>query len=297
MTIPADNAPPHKASKDAGFVQLAAARNAVQTPASRQKFADTALKFAAGFWFLVAVIGQLMFVIYIAAFYGGSAAQGNWAAWNKVLPHGYTPGDTLANAAIASHLFLAAIITLGGPLQLIPQIRSYAPTFHRWNGRVYLLTAATACISGLYMMWFRGGFGDVVQHLGLSLDAILILLCGAMALRYAIARDIKTHRRWALRLFMVVSGVWFFRVGLMFWIFVNNGPVGFDPKTFTGPFLNFLAFADYLLPLTILEIYLRVRDRAGVPGRLAMSAGLLVLTIAMGVGIFVATMGLWLPRM
>jgi hypothetical protein len=96
---------------------------------------------------------------------------------------------------------------------------------------------------------------------------------------------------------MVVNGVWFFRVGLMFWIAVNQGPVGFDPKTFTGPFLSFLSFADYLLPLAVLEIYLRTKDRAGVAGRFAMATVLFVLTLAMATGIVVATMGMWLPRM
>jgi hypothetical protein len=28
-----------------------------------------------------------------------------------------------------------------------------------------------------------------------------------------------------------------------------QGPAGFDPETFKGLFINFLSFADYLLPL------------------------------------------------
>ena len=63
-----------------------------------------------------------------------------------------------------------------------------------------------------------------------------------------------------------------------------------------GPFLTFLGFAQYLLPLAVLEIYLRTHDRAGAQGRLAMATGLLLLTIAMGIGIFAAFMGMWLPR-
>jgi len=41
--------------------------------------------------------------------------------------------------------------------------------------------------------------------------------------------------------------------------FVIKGPVGFEPNTFTGPFLNFFSLADYLLPLAILEIYLQTK--------------------------------------
>jgi tetratricopeptide (TPR) repeat protein len=105
----------------------------------------------------------------------------------------------------------------------------------------------------------------------------------------------KAHRHWALRLFLVVGGVWFFRVGLMFWLLLNKGPVGFDPDAFRGPFLSFLSFVQYLLPLAVLEIYLCTRERGGTLGRLAMSAGLFVLTIARGTGIFAATVGMCLP--
>ena len=259
--------------------------------------ADRALKIASRFWFVIAVAGQWMFAYYVAAFYGGSAVRGDLQAWNKVMPHGHVPGDTMGNLAIAAHLFLAVIIIVGGPLQLIPQIRSHAPAFHRWNGRIYMPAVFLTSLAGLYMVWSRGTVGDTVQHLGITLDAILIMVFAVLALRYAIAREITTHRRWALRLFMVVNGVWFFRVGLMFWIAVNQGPAGFDPKTFTGPFLSFWSFADYLLPLAILELYLRTKERAGATGRFAMAVGLLVVTLAMGTGIVVAMMGMWLPRM
>lgn len=269
---------------------------AVLTGGLRLKgLADKALKRAAVFWFLVAVVGQWVFAYYVLALYGGSAMRGDLAAWNNAVPHGIVPGDTLGNFAFAAHVLMAFIVTVGGPLQLISRIRSRAPTFHRWNGRIYILTAFAISIDGLYMVLTRGTAGGVWAHVSISLNAVLIMIFGAIALRYAMARDIATHRRWALRLFMVVSGVWFFRVGLMFWILINNGPVGFDPKTFQGPAIIFMGFAQYLVPLAVLELYIRAQDRAGVPGQFAMAASLLVLTIAMGVGIFGAYMGMWLP--
>jgi uncharacterized membrane protein len=261
-----------------------------------KSFAGAALKSSAALWFSVAVIGQAVFVLYILAFYGGSALKGNLEDWGKVLPHGIIPGDALGNAALAIHLLLAAIITVGGPLQLLPQVRARAPSFHRWNGRVYLLMAVTASITGLYMVWFRGGVDGMAQHLGVSLNALLILLGVAMALRFALARNFSAHRRWALRLFLLVSGVWFFRVGLFLWLIIHQGPAGFDPKTFEGPFLSFLSFAQYLVPLAVLELYFHTQDHGSASGHIAMAGSLLVLTAAMAVGIFGATMGLWLPR-
>ncbi|HET6726211.1 MAG TPA: DUF2306 domain-containing protein, partial [Gammaproteobacteria bacterium] len=205
------------------------------------------------------------------------------------------PGDTMGNFALGAHLLLAVIVIVGGPLQLVPQIRRYAPALHRWNGRVYLPAVFAASLAGLYMIWFRGAVGDVVQHLGMSLDAVLIMVFAILTLRYALAREIRIHRRWALRLFMVVNGVWFFRVGLMFWLMLNQRPVGFNPETFTGPFLSVLSFAEYLLPLAVLEIYLRANE-AGPRGQVVVASGIAAVTLAMAVGILAAFMGLWLPH-
>jgi hypothetical protein len=105
------------------------------------------------------------------------------------------------------------------------------------------------------------------------------------------------HRRWALRLFLAVSAVWFFRVMLMFWIVLWGRPVGFDGTTFQGPFLDFLSFAQYLLPLALLELYFRAQQATRPAQRIAMAGGLGVLTLATGAGIAVAAMALWLPLM
>jgi hypothetical protein len=154
--------------------------------------ADKALKAAAAFWFLVAVIGQWMFVLYIVTFYGRLVVKADVALLNRVLFRGYIAGDHLGNFALALHIFLAAVITVGGPLQLIPQIRTRLPRFHRWNGRIYLLTAFTTSIAALYLVWIRRSSpGGLVQHVGTSIGAVLIMFCGAMALRYALASRLQ----------------------------------------------------------------------------------------------------------
>lgn len=271
---------------------IPAPRQAASTP-----WAARALSASARFWFLATVIGQLFFAAYIVALYGGGAARGNLPGWNAVMSHGHVPGDGAGNVATGIHLLLAAILMLGGALQLVPQVRRHLPALHRWNGRVYLAGAVLAALSGLYMLWWRGAVGDTTQHRGISLNAVLILVFAGLALKNVLQGDIAAHRRWALRLFLAVSGVWFFRVGLMCWLAVNGGPAGFDPQTFTGPALSILAFAQYLLPLAVLEAYLRCLDGGNAMLRLGMAAVLALLTVAMSVGIAVAAMGMWLPRM
>ena len=248
--------------------------------------ADTALKAATRFWFGVAVIGQLMFAFAVATFYGMAAMRGDHSAWDKHFTHGYIPGDTIGNFAIAMHLVSAVVIMLARAIQLVPQVRNRFRVFHRWNGRIYMLAGVGVSTAGLYMTWIRGSVGDVAQHLGSTLNAILIWICAAMALHYALARDFRAHRRWALRTFLVISASWFIRIMLFLTFLVFKGPVLFDPATFTGPLLTFLSFAQYLIPLAILELYFQAQDRPGALRRMVTAGLLFLLTLAMGVGLF-----------
>ena len=257
--------------------------------------ADTVLKAATRFWFGVTVAGQLAFGFAVASFYGLTAMRGDFHAWSKFITHGHVAGDTMGNFAVAMHVASAALLMLIGALQLTPAVRDRFPVFHRWNGRVYMLAAVSAGVAGVYMTWFRGSVGDLTQHLGGSGNAVAIWLCAGMALHYALARNFRTHRRWALRLFMATSASWFYRIVFFLMFLIFRRPVGFDPTTFTGPFPSFMGFGSYLIPLAILEIYFRTQDRPGAGRRLAMAAGLVVLTLAMVAGLFAVTMAVWVP--
>jgi hypothetical protein len=256
--------------------------------------ANTTLIVAARSWFAVTVVGQLFFAFAIASFYTLTALRGDYHGWN--ITHGFVPGVTKGNWAVVMHVASAAMIMLAGAAQLVPQIRSRFPVFHHWNGRIYMLAVVTLSAAGLYMTWFRGSVGDLPQHLGGTMNAILMWLFAALALRYALARDFKTHRRWALRLFLAVSGSWFYRIGFFLAIVLNKGPFGFDPTTFTGPFPTFMSFANYLFPLAILEIYFLAQDRPGALRRMATASLLFVLTLGMIAGLFAVTVVIWVPQ-
>ena len=168
---------------------------------------------------------------------------------------GFVAGDLVGNVALAVHLFIAFVITIGGTLQLIPQIRAHAPAFHRWNGRLYILIAFVTSLAALYMIWTRDTFGGIlINDISVSLDAVLIMVFAAIALRYAMARRIDVHRRWALRTFMVVSGVWFTRVIYAFLGIVPGETPGVTDDM-SGPTNIVIGFASYLLPLAVLELY------------------------------------------
>jgi hypothetical protein len=260
-----------------------------------ERIAAACLKAAARFWFFVTIIGQWIFAFAVASFYGLTAFRGDYHRWGKFISHGHVPGDSVGNFAVAMHLLAAVVIMSAGALQLVPQVRSRFPTFHRWSGRTYMLAAVVVSVAGLYMTWIRGSIGDVSQHLGSTVNVILIWLCAGMALRYAMARDFRTHRRWALRLFVVVSAAWFYRAAFFLAMVIFKGPVGFDPTTFTGPFPTIMAFAQYLFPLAVLEIYLQAQEHGGALRRLATAGLLSLLTLAMGTGLLAVTMAVWVP--
>lgn len=249
--------------------------------------ADWALKASVRLWFAVVLVGQLIFVIHIASFYGRAALAGDFNRWNKILSRGFVPGDSVGNGVLATHLAVAALITFLGLLQLMPRIRAHYPTFHRWVGRSYVVIAVLAGGSALYLNVIRGGTpGGFLQHATINVDALLILIFAACALRYALARNFAAHRRWATRLFLAVSGVWFFRTGVFFWILINQGAVGFNPDTFEGPALVVLGVVAYFLPLGVFELYWRAQQRGGPAARFAVAGTLVVLTLAMALGVF-----------
>ncbi len=255
-----------------------------------------ALQAATIFWFSVTALGQWIFVAYIVAFYGGTVLHGTTGTWAKSLTHGLEPGDGIGNVALSAHLAFAAVITAAGPLQLVPAVRMRMPSLHRWIGRVYVVTALVMSASALYLAWIRNAHvGSIVQKSGISLDAVLILLCAGAALRFARRRQFAAHRRWAIRLFLVVSGSWFFRVGVFFNLLVNHGPFGFDAQTFEGPFLNFMTFAESLLPLAVFELYLMVQARAHGAARSSLAVALTLCTVVVGVGVAGVIMAAWLP--
>ncbi len=250
-------------------------------------------------WFVVATAGQWLFGLYIVLFYGKSTIMGNFEQWNKALPRGYVPGDWKGNVAIGTHVLLAAVMVLGGPLQLMPQVRNRFCNFHRWLGRTYVVTAMVVSTAGVWMIWTRGAVGDTFMHLSNSIQAIYIVLFALFCIRSARKRQLSMHRIWALRLFMVANGVWFFRIGLLCWLVLNGGPVGFDPKTFTGPFLTILSLFSYAvpLPLIVLELYLYAQRKQVKALSLAVGTLIAFCTVLMVIGIIGAAMGLWLPRL
>ena len=128
------------------------------------------------------------------------------------------------------------------------------------------------------------------------MDAVLIIVFAGMALYTVLKRRFEQHQRWVLRLFLVVSAVWFFRITFMLWIILTGG-VGIDFENFTGPFPYTLVFAQYLVPLLVLEMFHWVRAKGSVAACCGMAALMVVCTLLTMAGVGAATLVMWLPKM
>lgn len=250
---------------------------------------------AARLWWAAAVIGQAIFLYYIVAVYGPSTLSGNFAAWNenKALIKGHVPGDTAGNLAFAAHVLLAAVVTFGGTLQLVPQIRAKAPAVHRWVGRAFLVTAILGSVAGLYMTWGRPTARNLTEAVAISIDGVLILAFAALAWRTAMRREFAAHRRWALRTFLVANGVWFLRVGVAAWGMI--GEVAGESWPSVGDFFVVWNFGCYLAPLAILELYLLAKTGGAPAVRMATTGVLVVATGLMSLGVVGAWFGFFAP--
>ncbi|MEO0437558.1 MAG: DUF2306 domain-containing protein [Pseudomonadota bacterium] len=246
-------------------------------------------------WFAIAMLGQLAFVAFILLFYGVRTVRGDFSGWDdKPLIEGYTAGDLLGNLMFITHVLLAAVITLGGLHQLLPALRNRWPVSHRIVGRVFVLSAYFMAFSGLWLSWVRGSMLSTISALATTGNALLILWFVTAAWFYAMRGAVTIHRRWALRAFIVVNGVWFFRIGIMAWILINQGPVGMD-RTLSGPADIAISFGSYLVPLALLELYFLAQTPVSRCFRGLASTGLLAGSAITAIGVFGTVVFMWIP--
>jgi hypothetical protein len=254
-----------------------------------------ALRAAAATWLGVLVIGEIMFGGSTAMFYGMTALRGDLHTWNKHLQHGYIPGDGAGNFMLVLHIVAAVLITLSGAAQFLPMIRRRVPRLHRWNGRIFIVTSFGLSLAGLYLLIFRGGPVTLTQQIGTALLGLLLMGCATMAWRTALRRDFVSHRRWALRLFLLASSAIFLRAVVALISIILAGAGALDVSFIQGPVQTVLIFGQYCVPLAILELYFWSQTRGGSSARLAMAGVLVVLTLVMGLGIAAASAAIFVP--
>ncbi|MBR9793049.1 MAG: DUF2306 domain-containing protein [Gammaproteobacteria bacterium] len=247
-------------------------------------------------WVGVILTGQWIFALYILVQFTlplltGQLDESRYA----YMIRGYVNGDTVNNAILLLHVVPVMLISLSGTFQLFPAIRLHYPRFHRINGRVYLTFGLFGAIGGLYLTWVTGSRLSDLGALGVTLNGLLIPVMVYFAWRYAVQRDFARHQRFAVHAFILINGVWTFRLLLMGWFMLNQGPQG-NSANLDGPADVILSFASYLLPMLIAELIFRARERNTVASRVTAIIAVGIAILITLIGTVAATMMMWGPR-
>lgn len=174
----------------------------------------------------------------------------------------YTAGRWLPNLAVFSHMLGGAVITALAPLQLYTGLHRRLLRTHRWAGRLIVLLALTSALGGLVFIASRGTIGGWFMDVGFAIYGACLALAAVQAIRHARAGELRLHREWALRLFVLALASWLFRLHYVVWFLLTDG-LGSTPEL-NGPFDRVQVFAFFVPYLIALEIYLRWHRRRTV---------------------------------
>ncbi|MFP3720742.1 DUF2306 domain-containing protein [Niallia circulans] len=102
---------------------------------------------------------------------------------------------------IRIHILLAIIALLTGPLGVIKRIRTKSIKFHRWNGRLYVLSIILNFIPGVYVSFFAtGGWPSTIGFLILN---TLWLTTTILGFWYIKRKKVILHSIWIMRSFFL----------------------------------------------------------------------------------------------
>lgn len=255
-----------------------------------------ALAWSARAWFLAAAGGQLAFIAFILVFTLPRLFGGNYPALNEK-PHitGWVPGDAVGNAQFVAHMLVAAVVTLLGLVQVLPQVRQRWPGLHRWSGRAFMVAALAASLTGFYLTWIRGSQLGPASAWSTTLNGLLIVVFVALAWRSALRRDIVSHRRHALRAWLLVNGVWFLRIGMVP-VGITVSALGLREEYGEFAFLA-VSWLSWTLPIVVLQLYLWAERSETASHQSAVAALLYLCAAFTALGGIAAIAFMWLPRL
>ncbi|WP_462164275.1 DUF2306 domain-containing protein [Pseudoalteromonas xiamenensis] len=247
-------------------------------------------------WVTIVLIGQWMFALYIFILYAMPSLLGSPELASKLSPATGMKKSLGADLTLLFvHILPAIIMAASGLLQLFPQLRKQYPSFHRWNGRVFFVLALSGAFTGMYLTWVAGLRLSDIGAMGVSFNGMLIPIFIALAWYTAVTQRFAAHQRFATHSFILVNGVWFFRLYLMGWFVMNQGANG-NTNKIDGPADIAISFLCYLLPMAILEcvLFAKRSSKTSVKWMVTMFASLGALITLIGVGSAVLLM--WFPR-
>lgn len=156
------------------------------------------------------------------------------------------------------HISGGTLALLTGPLQFWTGLRQRSLTFHRWNGRLFLLgvAAGSAGSIGLAVMAV-GTWAFEVGLMGLASSWLVTTFMAYYSIRRGL---VALHKEWMIRAYVVTFAFVFFRILSDYTPMSRLRPENHRDIT--------IAWACWVVPLAVTEMIFQLRRiRAAVRGR------------------------------
>jgi len=213
------------------------------------------------FLLLVLGINTGWFVVYS----GDLGLRGLTSEAPREVSRVFHDGGVLANAGIALHMIAGAVLTFGAPLQALPIVRRRWPGLHRRFGYVLFVLAVATGLGGLVYITLNGTVGGWWMSLWFTIYGVAMIWAASNTVYHAIAKDMRRHFAWAVRLVILAVGSWIYRMHYAIWYAATGGVA--SNEAFTGLFDQIQVAAFFVPYLLIAEIIVRRREARRGPKR------------------------------
>jgi len=172
----------------------------------------------------------------------------------------FEAGKPFSNMSISTHMLFGAALTALAPLQLLLGWSRKWMKAHRIIGYVFTVAAILTSIGGFVYVGIHGTTGGTPMNIAFSVYGIFLLMATYQTIQFARQKAILKHNEWALRLFILAMGSWFYRICYGFYFTLDPSGSG-HTDNFDGWFDLIMNFGFFIPPLLLLEIYFYLNRR------------------------------------
>lgn len=120
---------------------------------------------------------------------------------------------------ISLHIIPGLCFLILGPLQFVPTIRARWPKFHRWSGRIFIVSGLITAVTAVTMNMVFPPVGGLFKSAAVYIFSLAQIITLIVALHAILHRNIARHRAWMIRAFAIglsVSTMRFFFIPAYF---------------------------------------------------------------------------------
>lgn len=155
---------------------------------------------------------------------------------------------------VVVHIVFGIIFNVLSPFQFAPSIRKNHPKFHRYSGRLLIISAIPVALSALWMNQYFPSYGGTLKYTGIVAYCIVLLGSLFLAIKYVMNKDIQNHRLWMMRAMAAALGPATQRLIIIPLVLV------FGEEVVTDRVIGLLIWSGILVNLAFVE-YLRFKGR------------------------------------